>query len=327
MPELPEVQTTVAGLQKILPRLVIKDVWTDLAKKNQRIPHFKETLKDLSFYQKFRREVSGKKVISVERRAKNILINISGGKTILIHMKMTGHIMVGKYSYDKKTNSWTPAPDEKNLALRDPFNRFIHTVFTLTSPRTTSRPSPYKGEEEFHLVFCDSRKFGTVKLVARSLLYAPGSMLHALGPEPLDKNFTFAKFTERLSKKLNGKIKPVLLDQSIISGIGNIYSDEMLWLAGINPRALVKDIPAVKMKKLYAGMKSVLAKGIDFGGDSTSDYRDVQGVPGKFSYHHKAYRMTGKRCSKPRCTGGILRIIIGARSAHYCSVHQRLSNK
>ena len=98
MPELPEVTTTVNGLKKVLPGLRFTGVWTDLAKKNQKIKQFKDTIKDEKFFKDFERKIVGKKVISVERRAKNILINVSGGYTILIHLKMTGHLLYGKYN-------------------------------------------------------------------------------------------------------------------------------------------------------------------------------------------------------------------------------------
>ena len=101
MPELPEVTTTVNGLKKALKGLSFVDVWTDLDRENP-IKQFIGTIKDRRFFKKFRNELKNKRVISVERRAKNILIHISGGNTILIHLKMTGHIIVGKYIYNKK---------------------------------------------------------------------------------------------------------------------------------------------------------------------------------------------------------------------------------
>ena len=107
--------------------------------------------------------------------------------------------------------------------------------------------------------------------------------------------------------------------------IGNIYSDEMLWLAGIHPEEKVADIPSSKMKLLFAGMKEVLAKGIDFGGDSMSDYRDINGKKGNFQHHHNAYRRKGEACGKRGCKGVILRKVVAGRSSHYCSIHQKLS--
>jgi formamidopyrimidine-DNA glycosylase len=153
-----------------------------------------------------------------------------------------------------------------------------------------------------------------------------------IGPEPLTAEFTLAVCTKQLLKRPTRAIKEVLLDQKIISGIGNIYSDEALWLAGIHPLRKAQDITlpspklrhgAVEMKKLYESIKIVLEKGIDFGGDSTSDYRDINGERGKFQSAHNAYRMTGKPCKKRGCSGVITRIPFGGRGAHFCPVHQK----
>ena len=218
MPELPEVTTTVKGLQKVLPGLVFLDVWTDLNKNNP-IKQFKNTIKDTRFFNKIKKEIRGKKVLKVERRAKNILINISDGNTILIHLKMTGHLLYGKYVFNKKENKWTPEKNER-VALFDPFNRFIHVVFIFSNGK--------------HLAFCDSRKFGKVTMIKTGEL-EESSHLKNIGPEPLEKSFILSKFKARLLLKPNWKIKTVLMDQSVIAGIGNIYSDEMLWLANIHP--------------------------------------------------------------------------------------------
>ncbi len=309
MPELPEVQTTVNGLKKTVVGLTIKDVWTDLARTTAARADYHDSIKYLPFFETFRKTVRGAKIISAERRAKNILINLSNGKTILIHMKMTGHIMYGKYAYDKKQNLWSPAPDEKNDALRDPFNKFLHFVITFTNGK--------------QLVLSDVRKFAKVTLLTTYEAHVTKHLL-GLGPEPLEKDFDARAFVARLLTKPNGKIKSVVMDQSIISGIGNIYSDEALWLAGIHPLSIVSKIPPAKMKTLFTATQSVLKKGIDFGGDSTSDYRQIDGTRGKFSHQHNAYRLTGTKCRKRGCKGDILRRVVGGRSAHFCSVHQTL---
>ena len=315
MPELPEVTTTVKGLQRVLPGLVIRNVWTDLAKKNQPLKQFKETIKSESFYKKFKRGVIGAKVISVERRAKNILINLSNNQTILIHLKMTGHIMYGEYTKNSITKgklritNWEPKAKEG--PLRDPYNRFIHVVFSLSNGK--------------HFVMCDSRKFGKVTMVETGLIH-DSVHLKGIGPEPLDKSFTFEVFKDRLLTKSGkrGALKTVLMDQSVVAGIGNIYSDEMLWLASIHPESKATNIPNTNLRKLYEAMKEVLNKGIDFGGDSMSDYRDVNGERGRFQNHHNAYRKAKEVCGKKGCRGVILRKVINGRSAHFCSAHQKL---
>ena len=309
MPELPEVQTTVNGLNKTVRGLIIKDVWTDLARKGIARPDYHDTIKHLPFFEIFRETVRGAKIVSAERRAKNILINLDNGKTVLIHMKMTGHMMYGKYAYDKKENIWAPSNEEKNEALRDPFNKFLHFVFTFTNGNS--------------LVLSDVRKFAKVTLLFTADAHTTRH-LGTLGPEPLEKTFTKKEFAERLLKKRSGKIKSVLMDQTVISGVGNIYSDEALWLASIHPVSPVSKIPPVKIAELFEAMQTVLKKGIDFGGDSTSDYRRIDGTRGEFSAEHNAYRLTKKACKKRGCKGTISRMIVGGRSAHFCPVHQKL---
>ena len=311
MPELPEVQTTVNGLKKTVVGLTIKDVWSDLPRSNINRPDYKETIKYLPFFGHFKKSVRGKKILSAERRAKNILIDVSGGHTILIHMKMTGHIMYGSYAFDKKKNEWTPAANEKNDALRDPFNKFLHVVFSFTNGK--------------QLVLSDMRKFAKVTLLSSSKAHTT-KHLDRLGPEPFEKGFDARAFVARLLKKPKGKIKSVLMDQSVLAGVGNIYSDEALWLTGIQPTALVAKIPEKKLQELFTAVIKVLKKGIDFGGDSTSDYRRIDGTRGKFSGQHNAYRLTGTKCKKSGCKGVILRRVVGGRSAHFCSIHQKLWN-
>ena len=327
MPELPEVQTTVNGLNSRVSGLAITDVWTDYGSPFHR---GKDSIKDAAFFAKFKKEVVGSKITGVTRRAKNILIHIENGKRngrqiILIHMKMTGHILYARYCFNKSLGAkkttetpdcWTPAPDESK-AFHDPFNRFIHFVMTLSNGR--------------QIALSDMRKFAKVTLIdeIRSSADTDSEMTQSLhlaniGPEPLDKNFTFSVFKSRLNRRPGGRIKTVLMDQSVVAGVGNIYSDEALWRAGIHPEERVENISDPTLRKLFTTVRRVLERGIDFGGDSMSDYRNIDGERGKFQEEHRAYRRTGKKCSKPGCPGVILRKVVGGRSAHFCSVHQKL---
>lgn len=307
MPELPEVTTTAKGLNKAITGLNISDVWTDLSKKKV-IKQFENTVKEEKFFKHFKKEVEGAKVLNVERRAKNILINLSNKQTILIHLKMTGHIIYGKYVYNKKLNKWSPDKSERK-ELHDPYNRFVHVVFSLSNGK--------------QFVMCDSRKFGKVTLLDTKTAHET-IHLNNIGPEPLDKNFSFEKFKERLLTKPSWNIKTVLMDQSVIAGIGNIYSDEMLWSSDIHPESKPVKIPVPKLKELYKEMQLVLNKGIDFGGDSMSDYRDVNGKRGNFQNHHNVYRRNKEPCGKKSCKGVIIRKVINGRSAHFCGTHQKL---
>mgnify|MGYP001559603434 CR=1 FL=1 len=316
MPELPEVETTVSGLNSVLPGLNITGVWSDFHKKTKH--GHKENIKNIGYLKNFKKGVAGKKILNVKRRGKNILINLSGGKTILAHMKMTGHFLYGKYektynqqltinSKKKKVKEkWIPL--EKG-SLNDPFNRFIHVVFSLSNGK--------------HLVFSDMRKFGKIILVETKKLSHSPHLVH-LGPEPLEKKFNYKEFVARLLLRPRGKIKTVLMDQAVIAGIGNIYSDEMLWRAGIHPETKTYDISYVKLKLLYGAMKSLLKKGIVLGGDSMSDYRNIFGERGHFQEKHNAYQKKGERCSKRGCGGIIVRKMVGGRSAHFCSTHQKI---
>jgi formamidopyrimidine-DNA glycosylase len=290
MPELPEVQTTVNGLNRTIRGLKIVDVWTDY---NSLFQKGKDSVKDPTYFKYFKKEVVGAKVLGASRRAKNILVSIQKNNknlVILVHMKMTGHLMYGDYD------------------RADPFNRFIHLVFTFGNGKT--------------LELSDMRKFAKVTLIHEKDLAKTVHLEH-IGPDPLDRSFTLEVFKERLGRKPNGRIKTVLMDQSVIAGIGNIYSDEALWQVGLHPEERVKNIPDPLLKKLHDAAKTVLKKGIDFGGDSMSDYRNIDGKRGRFQGQHNVYRKTGEHCSKPGCKGIILRKVVGGRSAHFCSMHQR----
>lgn len=290
MPELPEVQTTASGLNEIIesisPLPSITDVWTDY-----KSAFFKgtETIKDPSYFSHFKKEVKGKTVTHVTRRAKNVLIHLSDNLTILVHMKMTGHLLYGDYNRS------------------DHFNRFIHFIIYLSNGK--------------NIELSDMRKFAKVALVKTDELHT-SEHLAGVGPEPLEKAFTFSVFKERILMKPAGKIKPTLMDQQIIAGIGNIYADETLWRAGIHPEEIVKNIPEDKLKLLFNSIKTLLAKGIDFGGDSMSDYRNVHGERGRFHEEHEVYQRAGKKCGKKGCSGFIVRIVVAGRGTHFCPVHQ-----
>lgn len=307
MPELPEVETTVRGINRTARGHTIKSVWTDY---NSSFHAGKDNIKNPTYFSQFKRLVIGSIILKSERRAKNILIHLSNGYTILIHMKMTGHLMYGRYekirATKEKPEHWR-ALDEG--PLRDPFNQFIHFVITLS--------------EDSHLVLSDMRKFAKVTLIKTSGVPHSKELNH-LGPEPLHKTFSAKQFAERLNRKQNGKIKTVLMDQTVVSGIGNIYSDEILWSVSIHPETKVSHLKPKHIESIWKQSRLILEKGIDFNGDSMSDYRTIDGTPGKFHHHHNAYRRTGKPCTKRECKGMILRKVVGGRSAHFCDTHQKI---
>jgi formamidopyrimidine-DNA glycosylase len=187
-------------------------------------------------------------------------------------------------------------------------DKFVHLLFTLSGGN--------------FLAFSDIRKFGKITLLPTKTAHNT-KHLNNIGPEPLDKQFTITNFKLRISTKPNGRIKTVLMDQSVVAGIGNIYSDEILWQAGIHPERNIKDIKDTEFKKIFTEMQKILKKGISLGGDSMSDYINLFGKKGKFQLCHNAYRRTGEKCGRKNCKGIILRKIINGRSAHFCSVHQK----
>ncbi len=285
MPELPEVETTANGLKpKVLNRAFV-GLWTDTPKiiKNS---DFEKTIKN-------------RKILKVWRRAKNIVIDLTGGYSILVHQKMTGHLLFGKW--ELKDKKWEPV--EKG-PLDDPMNRFIHVVFFLDNGAM--------------IALSDLRKFAKIELWKTHELIKE---FKNMGPEPLDKDFTFEKF-KAIMKKKKGKIKQVLMDQNVIAGIGNIYSSEALWQAKIHPLKDVSELSDEELSKLYKAIKKVLILGIKLGGESFSDYRKPDGRKGDFDSERKAYRREGQKCK--RCGNIIKRIKVGQRSAFFCPYCQKL---
>ncbi len=284
MPELPEVETTVRGLNKTVRGRKIVGVSTVYKSAYHKD---KDNIKDPKFFKIFKSKIVGQKILKAERRAKNILMHLSNGTTILTHMKMTGF-----YFYN-------PPKDAK----------FIRLDFELDNGK--------------HLAFSDMRKFAKVTLIETARLPHSPHLSH-LGPEPLDKKFEIKKFESRIMMRPNSPIKTVLMDQTLIAGIGNIYSDEILWRASIHPSSKPLAIPRKNTTLAFKAMKEVLKKGIDFGGDSMSDYKNINGESGKFQEHHQAYRRTGEKCMKRGCSGVMQRLVVGTRSAHFCNTHQKL---
>lgn len=295
MPELPEVQTTVNGIKNNLLGLKIIDIWSDYPRKNH---DGKDNIKDARYLKDFKEKVTGTKIVGASRQGKNVLIHLSNEKTILVHMKMTGHLMYGKYSF--ADNRWIP---EQDGALKDPYNRFIRLAFSLSNGK--------------HLVLSDTRRFGKVQILENG-----NGELKKLGPDPL--LIDFEKFKSQIAKKPKGKIKTVLMDQEILAGIGNIYSDEILWESAIHPEQKITDLNDDILKKIFISAQKILKKGIKAGGDSMSDYRNIFGEKGKFQNFHKAYKKTGQKCLKKGCEGIIKRIKVGGRSTHFCEIHQKI---
>lgn len=291
------MQTTIDGMNKLLPKLKISNVWTDT-----------ESLFRKGDFKDFRKQVKNKTILSVERKGKNILINLSENKTILAHLKMTGHLMYGSWIIK---NGKALAEGNDPIG-NDPYNRFVRVVFTLSNGK--------------QLALSDTRKFAKL-LVWETEKLDELEDIKNIGMDPFDKNFTYKKFTEiiknKTAKSSSFKIKPLLLDQSLVAGIGNIYADEILWQTGIHPAKEIGKLSDQEIKKIYTTIKPILKKAIRAGGSSNSDYRDIAGEKGRFQNMQNVYRQTGKPCKK-RDGGIITKIKIAGRSSHFCPIHQKM---
>ena len=292
MPELPEVQTTVNGLNKKVLNRAFLDVRSD----------WKKIIKKPKSFEQFKKGLKNKKIKKIWRRAKNIIFDLSDGYSLLVHQKMTGHLLYGKWEITKLGN-WIPTVKGP---LNDPYNRFLHVVFFLDN-----------GEM---MALSDARKFAKVELWKTDELLN-SKEFNNLGPEPLEKNFTFEKFKKVLQNK-KGRIKQVIMDQNVITGIGNIYSSEALWVAKIHPEKNVAKLSDKELKLFYKAIRKVLELGVKLGGESFSDYRKPDGTKGDFDTERKAYKRENQKCH--RCGTKIKRIKVAQRSAFFCPACQKL---
>ncbi|MCK9446337.1 DNA-formamidopyrimidine glycosylase [bacterium] len=285
MPELPEVETIVRDLRKEVLHRTFIDIWTDSKNMVK-----KETFESL------KKKIVGKEIIGARRRAKNILIDLSDNYVLLIHQKIAGHLLFGKWKLEK--GHWVS--EKEGPLLSDPINNYIHVVFVLDNGK--------------QIALSDARKFAKVELWKKDELEASEDFLE-LGPEPLEVDFTFPDF-KKLFEKKKGKIKQVLMDQNFISGIGNIYASEILFKVKIHPEEEIKNLNDKDLKDIYEAMRDILAKAIELRGDSFSDFRTLYGEKGGAQDMNKVYQKDGKSC--PRCKGVIKRITQGGRGTFFC---------
>ncbi|MEK9158302.1 MAG: bifunctional DNA-formamidopyrimidine glycosylase/DNA-(apurinic or apyrimidinic site) lyase [Patescibacteria group bacterium] len=289
MPELPEVETTVRGLRKKLLGLRFRDVWSDREK----------AVRQAGGVTLFNKAIKGKKVLKVWRRAKFIVIDIEGPKSIFIHQKISGHLMYGRY----KLIGGVWKSTGNNALKTDPKNQHIRVVFNLSNG--------------YQMALSDVRRFGKVMLVDDKAVDNLKE-ISLLGPEPLD--ISYEEFKKLFDKK-RGRIKQVIMDPYFIVGIGNIYADEILWQVGLHPTSRVENLDAKYIKKIYIAMQEILKLSIKLKGSSMDDYRTPTGEKGSYQNIHKAYHRTGEKCLKK--DGGIMeRLVLGGRSGHFCPVHQ-----
>jgi len=273
MPELPEVETIRRTLAEHVRNIKIEEVkliwpaavcgWEDKA------------FEDL---------VTGRRIKTIDRRGKYLMILLDEDLTLIAHMRMTGRL--NYYSGHQEPEKHT------------------HVVFRL---------------ERGELHFSDVRKFGRIQAIPTPLRFSESS-LRKLGPEPLEDEFTPAVLKERFGKK-KVLLKAALLDQSILAGMGNIYVDESLFLAGLSPDRRVDTLSEEEISKLHHAIQNVLQAGIDAQGTSFRDYRDANGEKGSFQQSLKVYGRGGKPCQI--CGQTLERIRLAGRTTVYCTRCQR----
>ena len=289
MPELPEVETIRRQLFKEVVGKRIKSAEIKLPK----MVYFDGRRSDVK---NFSKNLNGARVTKANRAAKILIITLSNDYTLLIHLKLTGQLI-----YRAKNGNLKRGGHPWPSAVVEVPNKWTHAIIHFT--------------DGSKLYFNDLRQFGYLKLIETKKI-GEQKELKKLGPEPLDKNFTPEKFSEMLKKRAKAKIKPLLLDQNFLSGVGNIYADESLFYAKILPTRPAGKLKPEEIKKLHQGIKTILQKSIAQGGTSSDTYVTLTGQKGGYEKYLKVYGREKEKCQ--RCGDIIKRIKLGARSAHFC---------
>jgi formamidopyrimidine-DNA glycosylase len=270
MPELPEVETVRRGLE---PRLAGRTV-TAADIRDGRLTAPVDPLEVAL-------ELGGERFSRVGRRGKYLLLGFDSGRTLVVHLRMTG---------------WF---HHRPAAATDPEPAHLRAVFAL--------------DDGASLLYVDQRRFGTMRLIEPGGLEA--HLRLRAGPEPLSEDWS----PRRLRTDLAGRrapVKALLLHQGIVAGVGNIYADEALWHARIHPLRPGGSLSAAEVRRLHAAVVQALERGIDSRGASLRDYRDVNGDRGSMQERFAAYARTGEPC--PRCGTPILKIRVAQRGTHLC---------
>jgi formamidopyrimidine-DNA glycosylase len=272
MPELPEVETIVRRLRLSLINKKIQRVQV-LTPKILRLP---PTI--------FVRTLTGAIIREIRRKGKLILIDLDPVGTLVLHLKMTGQVLLEPSS--------------------TPLDRHTHVIFFFFS-------------SHFQMRYRDIRKFGFFDLIPKHLVEEP-LYIGKLGPDPFETSPS--KFFQIVHSK-NKTIKSLLLDQSVISGLGNIYVDESLFQARVHPQTRAMALSQGQVKNLFRIIKNILSQAIRMQGSTLKDYRRPDGTSGGFQNFHQVYGRTGHPC--PACQSPILKIKVGSRGTHYCAFCQK----
>ena len=287
MPELPEVEIVRQSLNKKIKQKKVKKVIIRNRNLRLKIP--------LNFNAYF----LNKKIIKVERFSKYLIIYLPKENYCLIHLGMSGTIhMVKNESVNKCTNT-----SFYNSPFLPKKHNHVELVF-----------------ENFKIIYNDPRRFGFFQLIKnnRDLV----KRFKNLGPEPFDKNFNL-DYVYNFFKNKNKDIKNFLLDQKFVSGIGNIYASEILYLSKVNPFKKVKLLSKKECQKIIINSRKILLKAINKGGSSIRDFKDISGIKGGYQNEFKVYQQEGLQCKNTGCSNNIKKKIISNRSTYFCDSCQK----
>lgn len=228
-------------------------------------------------------KLEGAKVTHVDRRGKYLVLRLDTGELLVIHLRMSGQLL--------------------RAQAKDPVAKHTHVTFTFT--------------QGGQLRFVDPRTFGELFVTAPNELTKEITELADLGMDPVDEPISWVKFRERLLSRTT-KLKPLLMDQSFLAGLGNIYSDEILWEAGLRHDRVPQTLSTMEVRRLYRAIVEVLHEAVKHRGSTLSDeqYVDLHGRPGEFQLLHQVYDREGQACR--RCRTQIVREKVGQRSTFYC---------
>ncbi len=308
MPELPEVQTIVSELKRKLKNKVIKSVVVNEPKMVSIGPKTVSNIRKVGEHdvRTFSRLLEGQKIVSVKRRAKLLIFDLSGSLSILVHLKMTGQFIFEDEKQRERTKGMYRMFNKLTAPLIKLPGKHTHVIFTFT--------------DGSHLYFNDIRKFGYMKIV-RDDEIEHVKELSAYGPEPLDKKFNQLLFSAAAKKGSSRKVKQFLMDSSIIAGIGNIYSDEILFHAKVRPVRVISSLSGSELKAIYKWIKPVLIKGIKAKGSSVGDFVRTDGTWGTMGKYHFVYGRKGRPCKV--CGTKIEAVKMNGRTGSFCPSCQK----
>lgn len=308
MPELPEVHTIACELDRKLKNRRIESVVVITPKIIGIGPAVLSPARKTppSTVNRFKRLLKGQRFLSVKRRAKLLIFDLSGPWSILCHLKMTGQLIFEDRVLRKKTGGRYRLVNTPKAPLIQHPSKYTHVIFNFT--------------DGSRLYFNDIRKFGYLKLVYDDEINNVKE-LQEFGPEPLDKKFTFLCFSTAVKKHRARKIKEVLMDQKVVAGIGNIYSDEILFHARVRPTRTVASLDKQELEGIYKAIKRVLLQGIKTKGSSVGDFIRTDGSWGQMGKYHFVYGRSRLPCK--RCGVVIKSVKLHGRTGSFCPQCQR----